>query len=100
MTKIYSLTEWDAHMNCTGQILFMSINGVTNWLKEVTDANQFYVTDRDIKGYYDITADNLARILKENEKSNMSASFFIQQKAFGFSAFKRHFMLCRIKVND
>ena len=64
MTTIYCITEWDSNMNQTRSELFMSINGVANWLtKQDPIGNQFNVTDRETAGDYDITAENLTKVL-------------------------------------
>ena len=100
MTTIYCITEWDNDMNLTRRELFMSINGVANWLtKQKANGNQFNVTDSETAGDYDITAENLAHVLEISEQNNVAASFTIKQD-FLILTFEKHFTLSTVNVND
>ena len=100
MTTIYCITEWDSNMNQTRSELFMSINGVANWLtKQNPIENQFNVTDRETAGDYDITAENLAHVLEISKQNNMAASFTIKQD-FIIQTIETRFTLSTVNVND
>lgn len=100
MTTIYCITEWDSNMNQTRSELFMSINGVANWLtKQNPIGNQFNVTDRETAGDYDITAENLAHVLEISKQNNMAASFTIKQD-FIIQTIETHFTLSTVTAND
>ena len=100
MTTIYCITEWDSNMNQTRSELFMSINGVANWLtKQTPIGNQFNVTDRETAGDYDITAENLAHVLEISKQNNMAASFTIKQD-FIIQTIETRFTLSTVNVND
>lgn len=100
MTTIYCITEWDSNMNQTRSELFMSINGVANWLtKRNPIGNQFNVTDRETAGDYDITAENLAHVLEISKQNNMAASFTIKQD-FIIQTIETRFTLSTVNVND
>ena len=100
MTTIYCITEWDSNMNQTRSELFMSINGVANWLtKQNPIGNQFNVKDCETAGDYDITAENLARVLEISKQNNMTASFTIK-KNFFIQTIETRFTLSTINVND
>lgn len=87
-------------MNQTRSELFLSINGVANWLtKQNPIANQFFVTDRETAGDYAITAENLAHVLEFSKQNNMAASFAIKQD-FIFQTFETRFTLSTVNVND
>ena len=87
-------------MNQTRSELFMSIKGVANWLtKQNPINNQFNVTDRETAGDYDITAENLTKVLVAAEANNMGAGFNIKQD-FIFQTFDIHFTLSTVNVND
>jgi hypothetical protein len=87
-------------MNQTRNELFMSINGVANWLINQNPINnQFNVTDRETAGDYDITAENLARVLEISKQNNMTASFTIK-KNFFIQTIETRFTLSTINVND
>lgn len=100
MTTIYCITEWDSNMNQTRSELFMSINGVANWLtKQDPIGNQFNVTDRETAGDYDITAENLTKVLAAAKQNNMAASFTIKQDII-ILTFETRFTLSTVNVND
>lgn len=100
MTTIYCITEWDSNMNQTRSELFMSINGVANWLtKQNPIGNQFNVTDRETAGDYDITAENLMKVLAAAKVNNMAASFTIKQD-FIIQTIETRFTLSTVNVND
>ncbi len=100
MTTIYSITEWDSNMNQVRSELFMSINGVANWLtKQSPIDKQFIVRDRETSGVYDITADNLAKVLSAAKANNMGASFTIKQDFF-IQTIETRFTLTTVNVND
>lgn len=100
MTTIYCITEWDSNMNQTRSELFMSINGIANWLtKQNPINNQFNVKDREAAGDYDITAENLAHVLEISKKNNMAASFTIKQDFF-IQTIETRFTLSTVNVND
>ena len=100
MTTIYCITEWDSNMNQTRSELFMSINGVANWLtKQNPIGNQFNVTDRETAGDYDITAENLTKVLAAAKANNMAASFTIKQD-FIIQTIETRFTLSTVNVND
>ena len=100
MTTIYCITEWDSNMNQTRSELFMSINGVANWLpKQNPIGNHFNVTDRETAGDYDITAENLAHVLEISKQNNMAASFTIKQD-FIIQTIETRFTLSTVNVND
>ena len=100
MTTIYCITEWDSNMNQTRSELFMSINGVANWLtKQNPIGNQFNVTDSETAGDYDITAENLAHVLEISKQNNMGASFTIKQD-FIIQTIETRFTLSTVNVND
>ena len=87
-------------MNQTRSELFMSINGVANWLtKQNPIGNQFNVTDRETAGDYDITAENLAHVLEISKQNNMGASFTIKQD-FIIQTIETRFTLSTVNVND
>ena len=100
MTTIYCITEWDNDMKQTKSELFMSIDGLANWLinKNPVD-NSFNVKDGDSAGNYDITAENLAHVLEISEQNCMSASFTIKQDFF-IQIIETRFTLSTINVND
>ena len=100
MTTIYCITEWDSNMNQTHSELFMSINGVVNWLtKQNPINNQFNVKDCETAGDYDITAENLAHVLEISKQNNMTASFTIKQD-FIIQTIETRFTLSTVNVND
>jgi len=100
MTTIFCITEWDSNMNQTRSELFMSINGVANWLtKQNPIGNQFNVTDRETAGDYDITAENLTKVLAAAKANNMGASFTIK-KDFFIQTIETRFTLSTVNVND
>lgn len=81
--KIYCITEWDSNMNMSGSEYFKTIEGIASYLldKKPID-NMFTVSDREIAGKYDITADNFLHIIEESQKNNMAASITIRQDFF------------------
>lgn len=100
MTTIYCITEWDSNMNKTRSELFMSINGVANWLtKQNPINNQFNVTDRETAGDYDITVENLMYVLAYSKANNMAASFTIKRDFF-FQTVETRFTLLTMNVNE
>ena len=100
MATIYSITEWDSDMKQTRSELFMSIKGVANWLtKQNPINNQFNVKDREIAGDYDITAENLTKVLAAANANNMAASFTIKQDFF-IQTIETRFTLSTVNVND
>lgn len=100
MTTIYSITEWDSNMNQVRSELFMSINGVANWLtKQNPIGNQFNVTDHETAGDYDITADNITKVLAAAKVNNMAAAFTIKQD-FIIQTVETRFTLSTVNVND
>lgn len=87
-------------MNQTRSELFMSINGVANWLtKQNHINNQFNVKDRETAGDYDITAENLTNVLAAAKANNMGASFTIKQDLF-IQTIETRFTLSTVNVND
>lgn len=100
MTTIYCITEWDSNMNQTRSEFCMSINGVANWLtKQNPIGNQFNVTDRETAGDYDITAENLMKVLAAAKQNNMAASFTIK-KDFIIQTIETRLTLSTVNVND
>lgn len=100
MTTIYCITEWDSNMHQTNSELFMTIEGVANWLiKKDTINNQFNVTDQGIAGDYDITAENLGKVLAASKANGVAASFTIKQDFF-IQTIETRFTLSTINVND
>ena len=100
MATIYCITEWNSDMNLTRSELFMSITGVTNWLtKQNPIGNQFNVTDRETAGDYDITAENLTKVLAAAKANNMVVSFTIKQD-FIIQTIETRFTLSTLNVND
>ena len=86
--------------NQTRSELFMSINGVANWLtKHNPINNQFNVKDCETAGDYDITAENLMKVLAAAKQNNMAASFTIKQDLF-IQTIETRFTLSTINVND
>ena len=99
MTTIYSITEWN-NMNQGNSELFMSIEGVANWLtKKNPINNQFNVTDRETEGDYDINAENLVKVLAASKANGMAASFTIKQDFF-IQTIETRFTLSTVNVND
>ena len=87
-------------MNKTRSELFMSINGVANWLPKQNPINhQFNVTDRATAGDYDITAENLTKVLVYAKANNMAASFTIKRDFF-FQTVETRFTLLTMNVNE
>jgi hypothetical protein len=100
MATIYCITEWNSDMNLTRSELFMSITGVANWLtKQNPIGNQFNVTDRETAGDYDITAENLTKVLAAAKANNMVVSFTIKQD-FIIQTIETRFTLSTLNVND
>jgi len=102
MTTIFCLTKWDSDMNLMGNKLFMTIEGVTKYLTEQKPIdNKIKVTDRDIAGDYDITADNLRYIFNETKKhgSHYAPRFSFEQDFVLYTA-KTEFGLSTIEVED
>ena len=99
MTTIYSITEWN-NMNQGNSELFMSIEGVANWLtKKNPINNQFSVTDRETEGDYDINAENLVKVLAASKANGMAASFTIKQDFF-IQTIETRYTLSTVNVND
>lgn len=99
MVTIYCLTEWDGGMKKDNSELFMSLDGVVNWLinKQPID-NQIQVRDREIAGYYDINKDNIEKVLAASQKNGMAASFTIKRD-FIIKTIETRFTLSKILVN-
>ena len=80
--------------------LFMSIEGVANWLtKKNPINNQFNVTDRETEGDYDINAENLVKVLAASKANGMAASFTIKQDFF-IQTIETRYTLSTVNVND
>ena len=99
MTTIYSITEWN-NMNQGNSELFMSIEGVANWLTKKNPVNnQFHVSDRETEGDYDINAENLMKVLAASNVNGMAAAFTIKQDFF-IQVIETHYTLSTLNVND
>lgn len=101
MRTILCLTEWNANMHQTNNEMFMTFDGVANWmLKSMRPiGNKLVVADKDIAGEYDINASNLAKIMDYCERNSCAAAFDIKSD-FGFQVFNYHFTLSTIKVHE
>ena len=100
MTTIYCITEWNSNMEQTRSELFMNIIGIANWLTNKNPINnQFNVKDRDTAGDYEITAENLTKVLAAAKANNMGASFTIKQDFF-IQTIETRFTLSTVNVND
>lgn len=96
MATIFCITEWNDKMEQTRSEHFMSLNGVANWLTKLKPiSNQF----KDTTGIYDITAENLEKVLNVATALSMGALFSIKQDICGFE-FETRFTLSTIEVND
>lgn len=70
-------------MEQQGCEMFMTLEGVAKWLTEKQPIdNKMSVTDSELSGDYDITADNLGKLVTECKKQNMAASFTISRDFF------------------
>ena len=96
MTTIYSITEWNEKMEQTRNELFMSINGVTNWLTKLKPIDNEF---KDANGVYKLTSENLENVLKAADAQFMGALFSIKQDICGFE-FVTRYTLSTIKVNE
>lgn len=96
MTTIYSITEWNEKMEQTSCELFMSINGVANWLTKLKPINNEF---KYANGVYELTSENLENVLKAADAQFMGALFTIKQDICGFE-FETRYTLSTIKVND
>ena len=57
------------------------------------------MTDRETAGDYDITAENLMKVLAAAKQNNMAASFTIKQD-FIIQTIETRFTLSTVNVND
>ena len=100
MTTIYCITEWDSNMKQANSELFMSIEGIANWLTKKNPVNnQFHVSDRETEGDYDINAENLMKVLAASKANGMAASFTIKQDFF-IQTIETRYTLSTVNVND
>ena len=100
MKQIYCLTEFNEKMEQQGCEMFMTLKGVAKWLTEqkIID-NKMSVTDSELAGDYDITADNLGTLVTECKKQNMAASFTISRDFF-IQVIETRYTLSTVNVND
>ena len=100
MKTIYCLQEWDKDMKLSVSELFMSIEGVANWLtKKDANNNVFHVKDRETEGYYSINAKNIKKILEASERIGMAAAFTIERD-FYIQTIETKYTLSKIDVNE
>lgn len=98
--EIFCITEWDSRSNMTGSEYYKTIEGIVGYLLSKNPVgNMFAVTDREMAGEYDITADNLLRVIEESRKNNMVASVTIVQD-FLVQRVESRYTISKIKVNE
>ena len=66
--------------------MFMSLNGMAQWLIKQNPINNVFFTLSGIQGeektYYDITAANLEKVMEESERDGLCADIRIEQDFF------------------
>lgn len=102
MKTVFCLTKWDSDLNLMSKMFFTTLEGVTEWLTEQKPIdNKIKVTDRDIAGDYDITADNIRTIFNAAKAhgSHYAARFSFETD-FLFGSIKTEIGLSTVKVED
>lgn len=100
MKKIYCLTEYGNDSLLMGREMFMTLDGVAKWLTDKKPiGNKMTVADRELEGVYDITAENLEKLVTEFKKQNMGAAFSVDCDFF-IQTITLKFTLSEIDVRE
>lgn len=100
MTKIYCISCWDGHSHIRDEF-FMSIEGMAKWIMSQKPINdQFAIITGPEPKSYEITAENLEKIMKDSEeKFGLCAEIRIRQ-SFVVGEVETRYILSTMNVHE